>query len=291
MSPGIRKFASSNSVQGRALLMASDSVDSVDRGRISAPAPVAAHKLLGNLNIVFASILLLCGACSGASAILQIAMAPMSAGYQKAMQEAMHAQVLQEHQQKIDSLQKLEDAETDPLIKAQFTVQRQTLEQTPPPVVDFPDMTKLYQDAYLVAFMAADFSTGLVLNGMLLASGIGLLAAKRWGRRLGLWVASLKIARLVALYGFAIAVVIPGIAKAMGEMVEAMMKQTPRPPGQPPLPPMGQTFAMVYGVGLSAGAILMILCGAIYPAVMLWVLTRPGVKTACGDSLSAAEAS
>ena len=36
-------------------------------------------------------------------------------------------------------------------------------------------------------------------------------------------------------------------------------------------------------VAVFVGAILMIVFGAIYPAIMLWVLTRTKVKAACGE--------
>ena len=52
------------------------------------------------------------------------------------------------------------------------------------------------------------------------------------------------------------------------------------------MPPAGQTIATAYGIALTSSAVLMILFGAIYPAIMLWVLTRPKVKAACGEALA-----
>ncbi|MBL9121991.1 MAG: hypothetical protein JNG90_00030, partial [Planctomycetaceae bacterium] len=101
-------------------------------------------------------------------------------------------------------------------------------------------------------------------------------------------VAGLKIARLVLVYGFAIAVVVPLFAAMMGEMMEKTMSSMPqRAGGPPPAAQFGQGIAMFYGFALSAGAVLMVLVGMIYPLIMLWVLTRPKVKAACGDPTAA----
>jgi hypothetical protein len=105
-------------------------------------------------------------------------------------------------------------------------------------------------------------------------------------RRLGVWVAALKILRLVAVYGFALIFVIPVFSQKMGEMMEQMtaqMQQKAQQPGGAPMPDMAQTLATFYGIAMSSGALSMILFGAIYPAIMLWVLTRPKVKLACGE--------
>jgi hypothetical protein len=239
--------------------------------------------LIGTLNVLFASVMMLCGACSGASMIMQVAMAPLTEGYQKAMQETMTEQAKKERQARIDALQAQEDAATTEEEKAQFAAQRQTLEQRPAPEIPMLDMMAAYRGPQIVGYLVADFASGLVFNALLFASGIGLLAAKSWGRKLGVWVAALKIVRLVAVYGFAIIFVVPVFSQKMGEAMEKMTTQIPQKPGGPPMPPMGQTIATVYGIGLSSGAVAMIIFGAIYPIIMLWVLTRPKVKVACGE--------
>ncbi len=63
----------------------------------------------------------------------------------------------------------------------------------------------------------------LVLNLALLASGIGLLASRSWGRKTGVWVSVLKIVRLVAVYGFAISVVAPVFAQRMSQALGKML--------------------------------------------------------------------
>lgn len=69
----------------------------------------------------------------------------------------------------------------------------------------------------------------------------------------------------------------------MGETVGKIIQQTPRQTGAPLPAQMAQTIATVYGVMMTSGAVLMIIGGSIYPIIMIWVLTRPAVKAACGE--------
>lgn len=245
------------------------------------PPATSAHKMIGTLNVLFAGIMLLCGVCSGASVLMQVAMAPVSESYQKQMFEGMEAKMQQDREQRIAELKQQEEEAADDEQKAVYAAEREALEQQPPANMPMADIMAAYRDPRLIGYMIADFSSGILFNLLMLASGIGLIASRSWARIMGLWVAWLKIARLVLVYGFAIAVVVPVFSKAMGEMMDKM--QIPQQPGAPPMPDMGQTVATVYGIALSAGAVMMILFGAVYPIIMLWVLTRPAVKAACGE--------
>jgi hypothetical protein len=263
---------------------------SSDRNAPRAP-PTTARKLIGTLNVLFASVMMLCGACSGVGLLMQVAMAPLSEGVQQQMQEAMAAQSKVEQQKIIDDLQSQEDAATSDEEKAALAARRQALEQQPPAELPMADMMGAYRDPAFLGYLITDFATGLLLNVLLFASGIGLLAAKAWGRKLGVWVAALKIVRLVAVYGFAVTFVVPVFSQKMGDMMDKMMaqaqqRQQQKQPGAPPMPPMGKTVGTFYGIALTSGAVLMILFGAIYPIIMLWVLTRPKVKVACGESVA-----
>lgn len=251
--------------------------------RNPAAQPASAHRMIGMLNVSFAGVMLLCGACSGFYLMLQVTMAPFSGAYMQSMQEGLHVQAKQEHQKRIAALEAEEAAASTEPEKARLAAERQALEQKGPAEVQFPDMLTLYRDPWLMGYMVADPATGLPLNALMLISGIGLIAAKNWARKLALWVAGFKIVRLVLIYGYAIVVVVPMFAAKMGEMVETTVRSAPQRPGAQLPPQFGQTVAMFYGVSLSAGAVIMILGGAIYPCIVLWVLTRPKVKAACGE--------
>lgn len=252
-----------------------------------------APKTFGTLNLVFASVMLLCGVCSGASTLMQVVTAPIAEQAQKRMQEGLAAQQKLDHQKRIDELQAQEDAATNEEDKAQLAAKRQALEQNPPEEVPFADMMNVYREPRLVAFLATEFSTGLLLNIAMFVSGLGLLGYKAWGRQLAVWVAALKIIRLLLVYGFFIFFVVPRIAETMGNTVGKIAEQAQNQqlgPNQPNLPAMDKTLVTVYNVMLTTFAAMMIIFGSIYPIIMLIVLTRPGVKLACGEEVVAADA-
>jgi hypothetical protein len=152
----------------------------------------------------------------------------------------------------------------------------------PPPQVQvmplFPDFGKIFSafsHPWLIAHGIVDAATGLVLNIVMIVAGIGLLRLRRWGRKLALWTAALKIGRLVVVQGVALFVTVPIIAESMGNAVEGMIPQ-----GSGPGPPPG-TFHTVYGVMFSVQSLAFVLFGSIYPAICLWLLRKPAVKAAC----------
>jgi hypothetical protein len=238
----------------------------------------AIPKSIGVLNIIFGSILMLCGICTGLNMAMQSAMAPMFGQQQLQFQQLMEA----ERAKKLEDLKKLEDAAPNDQEKAALEGQRKALEAQPLPKM--PDMAKFYEDVSLPAYGIADAVSGLILNILMVVAGIGLLGFREWARQLGLWVAALKIVRLVALYGFFAIVVAPNISKAFSSMfqetVEGMGKGAP--PGQRiPAPAEFAQMGMAMGVMMTAFAIGMIIFGAIYPIIVLILLSRSRVKVAC----------
>jgi len=99
----------------------------------------------------------------------------------------------------------------------------------------------------------------------------------------------LKIVRLVAVYGFLAIFVVPAFSQKMGEAVGKVAENANAGQGGGPVMPknFGETISTVYGIAFSSFAVAMILFGAIYPIIMLCVLTRPGVKAACGEIVTA----
>jgi hypothetical protein len=100
------------------------------------------------------------------------------------------------------------------------------------------------------------------------------------GITLGIWTAGLKIMRLVALYSVYAIVIVPTLAKAMGKI--AMQQLNAQATGGPAPPQIDLSFLVrTYTIMGTVTALGMILIGAIYPAVSLWLLTRPGARAAC----------
>jgi hypothetical protein len=235
-------------------------------------------KTIGTLNIVFGSLLMLCAICSGVSLAMQSAMGPMMAAQQQQFQKMQEA----ERAQKLQELQEREKAAADENEKAAIQAQQKALKALPVPKM--PDMAKFTQDADLQTYIIADVVTGLLLNILLIVSGIGLLSFKEWGRQLGLWVAAAKIVRLVALYGYFILVVVPNVTKALTTMFKDMFEEAAKaaPPGQPvpgaaDMAQMGTAMGIMY----TAFAIGMMILGVIYPIIVLTLLSRQRVKAAC----------
>lgn len=132
-------------------------------------------------------------------------------------------------------------------------------------------------DPAFVRFTLIDVVTGLVVNLMMLASGIGLINIHRWGARLWTWTAWIKIARLVVLWGFFyIVLVTPSFSENMARAALAMMNPRLGARGVPSLGQLTRLYAIINLIM----AVAMIILGAIYPALSLWMLGRPGVRAA-----------
>jgi hypothetical protein len=244
------------------------------------PTPGVA-RTIGTLNIIFGIVLLLCGGCYGASMLWFSAMAPMVHGQQQQAQQQMQAQIDAARQQRIDALKKQEEETEDDEEWVRLHAERTKLEKQPQAAVDFPDPLRMYglDDPRVMGYYVIDSLTGIALNIAMLISGVALVNLREWGRRLAIWIAAFKIVRLLALYGFYIAVIVPIISARMVEMFEQMnrtVQQAGGPAGAPPVAAMGAGVA----TAMAAGALFILGGGIIYPIVALILLTRAGVKAA-----------
>lgn len=243
-------------------------------------------KTIGVLNIVFGSLLLLCSVCYAASLSMQSAMAPMFAGQQAQFQEIQEA----ERRQKLLELERLEQAAENEIEKADIQAKHKALKDQP--LLKMPDMGKFMQESSFQAYGMADVATALVLNILMVASGIGLVSFREWGRRLAIWVAVIKIVRLLVLSTVFISVVVPNLTKAFTGMFQEMfneMAKNPPPgqhiPGAAEIAQMGSGITVMY----TASAIGMLVLGIIYPVIVLILLLQPRVKTACAGAAMAGD--
>lgn len=108
-----------------------------------------------------------------------------------------------------------------------------------------------------LAFMKVSLGAGLLMSSLLLASGIGLLTMKPWGRMPGI---------VYSVYALAMGAV--GLVLNFVIYLPALTKQT-------------QTMSEPMRTAMTAGAIGGVVGGAVvgigYPAALLWFLTRPHV--------------
>ena len=242
------------------------------------PPKTSIPTTIGILNIIFGSLMMLCILCSSMYlAVMGAIGAPINAIQQQQFQQALQTERLQ----KLQRLREQEQAAKDEKEKADLKAKQKALEEQPLPKM--PDFTKFMREQSFVSFMIADYVSGLILNLAMVISGIGLLRRKEWGRVSGIWVAILKIVRLIVLYTIYALVVVPEMARGFTatfqEMFDDMAKAAPgqKVPGPDELAQMGTFLGIIW----TASAIGMMIFGAIYPIVVWILLTRPRVKTAC----------
>jgi hypothetical protein len=242
------------------------------------PSPA---KTFGILNIVFGILLLLCVSCSGMSLLVstQAGMGQMM----QAQQAQMNQQLKADRQREVQALEQQEQKAPTPEEKARLQAQRKALEAQPD--VKVPDFQKMYglDDAQVRSYLLTDTLSAFVLDLAMIISGIGLVSLREWGRRAALWVAGLKVLRLVSLYSFYIVVIIPVMSKRMEQFFDEMAKAGQQG-GAPPGAPGGAAFASFMGGMMTVFAVAMIVLGSIYPVIVLLVLSRPAVKAACAPA-------
>jgi hypothetical protein len=247
-------------------------------------------RVVGILNIVFAAGLLLVGLCFMGLTIAS----PWIA--QAAKEAQARSEVEQQEKQKAElkALEEMEQEAKTEEEKAELRGMRKASKPNKARLVatKLPmfDVMRLMRDRRLTAWTWTQVGTGIVVNLLLLASGIGLVQLKPWGRTLGLWTAATKIIRLVVLYAYALVAIVPALARMMGEEAFKMVIQqhqvTGRPlPGYMTLSWWTKTYTLIYSVMF----IGMIVAGSVYPLVVLWLLSRPSARAACATNRSPSE--
>lgn len=255
-------------------------MDPDDKARLAASRP-RIPRVLGILNIVFAANLLVCGVCGGTYFTLVI---PLAGKMTTRMQEQMTTRL--EEKRKADLKVLDRDATKAKTDREKWEVEARRKEiasrkvamplGTDPNVVGFNE-PKIRRFAWI------EFLSGVALNLLLLASGIGLVQRRTWGLRLGIGVAAAKIVRLVLCYGYVIVGIAPTIALNLAQVAKKAMEQQQMPGVPAPPANMYDLFVKTYTIMITASSVTIILLGVIYPAVMLWLLTRPGAWLACSD--------
>jgi hypothetical protein len=227
-------------------------------------------RVIGILNIVFAANLMVCGLCSG----FYVALMPR---YLKAV-EAMQANA------QPGTAVPAKDASATPGGPAgPKGPMVQPVQNTI--VMNGPELQSMgFTDPRLRAFCWVESLSGIALNLIMLAAGIGLVSRRRWAPGLGVATAGAKVVRLVALYSFFALAIVPDFARAQARIfLEVIQKQQAQQGGTMPA---AFTFEMLTKTNMimyTVPAVGMILFGSIYPLVSIWLLTRPGVRAACAD--------
>ena len=238
-----------------------------------------ATKTLGTLNIVFATLIILMGICGS----VYMAFLPSMGRAMDSMQKQLAQQVEEQKKRQLDDLEEREKKAETEAEKEAIKQQKQQVASAKfagPPTMDFNKMG--FTSPEFVRYYWVDLVTMLILNVAMIVSGVRLCRYQESGRKLGLWVAGLKIPRLFLLNVYVVVAIVPKMSRGMAEMAVSMVSQQPGA-GAPGRMPGIQEFTNIYGVFNTIAYLAVAVLGSIYPAICLWVLTRPGVRAACSN--------
>jgi hypothetical protein len=237
----------------------------------------AGTRVVGILNIVFASSLILFALCMGT----YLTVLPILGRFLTDVQQKNEARVVAQQEAARKSVEEaLAKAATDEE-KKDLEAQRTVLQSKPRGQMVQVQTAQLdlsmlgMNDPKVRAYFWIELTSGLALNLAMIVAGIGLVRRKRWGITLGIGTALAKIVRLVAVYGyFAVAVAGP-IAKASADAIGRMVaaQQVVLGAAEPPpvdTAPLVEVYTRMYGVAPAT----MVVLGAVYPAVALAILIR-----------------
>src|SRR5205823_4481251 len=157
-------------------------------------------RLVGILNVLFATQILICGLFMGAYTLTL----PMMGRIFSQLQRQVEQQTETMRKTQLAALAEDEKKAKTEQEKIEVAARRIEIENRPkgmlPATVDFTQMGLASPE--FIIFCWTEILTGLTLNVMLLVSGIGLMSWKPWARSLGVWTAGLKIVRLALVYGY-----------------------------------------------------------------------------------------
>jgi hypothetical protein len=243
-----------------------------------------APRLIGIFSVVFASELLIVGLCLGG----YVSILPTLGRLMDASQKQLDAQAAASKKAELGALAAREKEAKTEEQRTEIAVKRKEIETRPAfPMAAAMDVNRATMgDPTFIRYSWLDLLSGIALNVLMLASGIGLLTWRPWARTLGVWTAALKIVRLVLVYGFFILVIVPPYSRKLGKAVVEMMGSVQPIGGAPPAPFMDSNFFVkTYTIMYSGFGLGVMTLGAVFPAIVLWLLTRPAVKSACSGTL------
>lgn len=242
-------------------------MDSTNPWSDAPPLPDAVRpRTLGVLNVIFGLVFVLAG-CLGLGGTLYLIVVAGAAG---GMQEKLQA----ERQLQLESLDQQLADEQDPAKRESLQRRRDSLEAQPAMPFGGQDMGAMmapYTDPRVIGWSVAVTGGGMLLNGLLFVSGLGLLKLRSWGRSLALFTAGSKVLLVVAGNAAFLLMVLPFWYSEWQKMDEAVAAAG--------IATSIDVSAYSLGVYLADAAIKLV-GGLIYPIVLLVMLRRPAVKAA-----------
>jgi hypothetical protein len=234
-------------------------------------------RTFGILNIIFGILLLLFGIYS----IVMLWLGPKLQNYMMGQFEQQKTTAKATRDAKIADLKKREETAQTKEEKESLADERAAVERTfEPDMTGFMEETRaMTQRPVIRIYSAVEGGLGIVLNILMIVSGVGLLRVAEWGRRLALSVAWLKILRWIAIVAFTLIVIVPMTTEMTQKLltqVEAQAKANSRGATPFPMATLSQ-FAAVAG---AVSSVMTALFAVIYPILLLWFMTRPSTIAA-----------
>src|SRR5579883_1009875 len=212
-------------------------------------------KTIGILNIIFGLILLIVSLGYVASTIAMPLLLEQARGK---MKEGL-AQTKAANAAQIAELKKNEEAATSESERDAFKAQREGLES----MNDSADVTaqelgfpfEWMNSPVLAAYSYGEIGIAVVLNILMFVSGIGLIRLKPGARRLALWVAGLKLGRLVLMVILTMTLVVPIKTRIMKTWMEKIQTVAAKQPGAGYNPKAGAQVAQMTAITETVSAV------------------------------------
>jgi hypothetical protein len=235
-------------------------------------------KSIGLWSVLFSLLLLGCGVVNLGTMLAMPLIQRMLQNVETTAREQAQARQKATIDKLEADIKTIEDPEQKKPLEAQLeSLKQQQVQKGPMIGVPF----KLMTQPTLRAFFLTDYATAVVVNGMMLASGLGLLALKEWGRKLALWTAGIKIFRLAALILVNILIVLPISMVEVKNMMEQISGQGNGNPNSKQFVGMFQSLMDAMQTLVWVFAPIAFLLAIAFPIIVIVVLTRPASKAAC----------
>jgi hypothetical protein len=149
-----------------------------------------------------------------------------------------------------------------------------------PDIGDINDLTgmSVFTDRRLAAFYWTEVSTGILLNVLMITSGIGLVMLAEWARKLALGVCCLKILRWIFVAIITLVVVIPITSERM-QVVFTKMQVQAKSGGA--AVPVGGDMTKFTAIAGGVTSVVTAILASIYPALALVFLSLARSRAAC----------
>jgi hypothetical protein len=241
-------------------------------------------RTMGTLSVIYGSLMVLMGLCTGSVLLALPALGRVMEGVQE-------REVARQEERRKGAISVLDEElakATTEEEKAAIRVRKREVQDAParPLTVNVGDFS-MFRDRRIQLYSAGQMSTMLVLNILLIIAGIGLVRRREWGRRLALGASGVKVLALL-LFSLVYAM---GVAPIMGQLtmrdMGGLMRGGATAPGvekvdaiDPAEVARREQLASQISLSNTLTNSLMTLGGLVFPVASLVLLSRPKVRQA-----------